>query len=190
MTAKTTAPVSHTQTITAPKISSAIFPKDFHKKTGERDEFTAGQMRHIIHALMGVKVAVTASEHGQVLINVELRKLRQTPGYGTFQVLISDPYVPERGTWTSLSNIKVIIPLTARETGRSVKWDVLASLRDEEMAATAKLRKELAGTPCSYGAYRATPGHAHVDVSYTPQNDAAGNVPARARYTLGELYQP
>lgn len=180
---------NHEQTITTARLSTAIFPADFHQRRDERDEFTSGQMRHVVHALMGLKVAVTTSEHGQVYINVELRKVRKTPGYGTHEVLISDPYAPERGTWVPLSHVKVVIPLTAHEVGRSPKWDALRTYREEASLATAKLAAELKDTPCNYGARKATVHADFVDVTYTPQNTEPGNVPESRRYTLAELYR-
>lgn len=155
--------------------TSAILPTDFNKNTADKNRhlWTPGQMRHLIKVLNGHPVIlITDNQTGHAQFNVTLEGVRQTPGYGTFQVLIRHEYAPGKAnrTWTSLYSLGETIMFMPGAPREVSKWKVLDSYREECSAATAYARaKWEAEEPDLYGKYEATPFDYEVHVRFTSQ---------------------
>lgn len=123
---------------------SAINARDFGQPTTDpnRDEWQAGPMIHLVEALQGRPVTIVLDKRtGYTQVNVILGGVRQTPGYGTFQVLVQS--VHEDGTtgrcWHRLPDVGTVIEMGFHR-GR---WDAMDSYRNERSAAIRKLQDEM-----------------------------------------------
>jgi hypothetical protein len=124
---------------------SAITAADFSSRTtdSDRHRWTPGKMIHLVKALGDTPVAIVLDTYtGNTQVNVRLSGVRQTPGYGSFQVLVTrvDGDDVERGCWHPLDKVGTVIVL-----GRSnARWDALRSYADERIAAILNARPKLA----------------------------------------------
>lgn len=97
--------------------TSTLRPEHFYDarvSVANRDLWTREAMSAVSEALDGAPVIVTTDQRtGYTLVNVTLGGVRQTPGYGTFQVLINYEHAPGefQGIWTSLSKIGHIVAM-------------------------------------------------------------------------------
>lgn len=154
---------------------SAINPADFNKNTKDPDrhEWTPGQMRHLVRALGDTPVAIVLEKAtGFSLVNVQLRDVRKTPGYGTFQVLVAAPL--SDGTiqlcWYSLNNVGTVIILGASRA----RWTALDTFRKEESAAKRKAyplwEKQYEGRQQPAGKWTVRSSAYDVTVSFMPDS--------------------
>lgn len=128
----------------ASSTGSAISARDFSDKVADpnRDEWNSGAMHHLVKALNGSPVAIVLDKGtGFTEVNVTLGGVRQTPGYGTFQVLVQRAH--SEGTnsdcWYPLFKVGTVI-----ELGDShARWTALESYRVEKSAAIRRLRNEM-----------------------------------------------
>lgn len=154
-----------------PVMGSTITPQDFSQsmKDRDRDVWTAGKLRHVIAALQGRRCIITAEARtGFTLIGARLRGIRQTPGYGTYQILVEWEYAPGKtqGTWYPVGNIGPAIigmdcPIRATELAMA-----------ESSAAITAAREFL--PECTYGSWKVTPGPDYVTVRFAPQKADGG----------------
>lgn len=125
--------------------AAAINARDFGDRVTEanRDEWRAGAMHHLIKALNDAPVTIVLDTHtGFTQANVTLGGVRQTPGYGTFQVLVES--VHSGGTkgrcWHPLHKVGAVIIM-----GDSApRWEALRTFREERSAAIVRLQKDMA----------------------------------------------
>lgn len=156
---------------------SAISPRDFNKNTKDplRDEWNSGAMHHLVKALNGQPVAIVLNKAtGFVEVNVTLGGVRQTPGYGTFQVLIQRVYSDGTtgGCWYPLFQVGTVI-----ELGDSLaRWDAVRAYSEEQTAAIVALQNKMMeelGAKDRYSLPRGTwearvfPGYVHA--SFSPE---------------------
>lgn len=124
---------------------SAISPRDFNQNIKDplRDEWTSGAMHHLTKALNGAPVAVVLDKStGFAEINVTLGGVRQTPGYGTFQVIVKRVHSDgtQGGCWYPLFKVGTVIELG----DSSARWTAVRAYREEQTAAIVALQKEMA----------------------------------------------
>ena len=174
---------------------SAITARDFNDNTNDshRDEWNSGAMHHLVKALKGAPVAVVLDKRtGFVEFNVTLGGVRQTPGYGTYQVLVERTYSDGTtgGCWYPLLKVGAVIVL-----GESrARWEALESYREERIRAVTKLGEKLArqlGVNSRYdlphGKFdaRLFPGLVHV--SFQPESYRGELSYTWEQYTSAEL---
>lgn len=116
--------------------ASTILPEDFSTNTTDSDRYqwTPGKMFHLVAALNGAPVNIVADTMtGFTLLDVTLEDVRQTPGWGTYQVLVVATYNGEPSkTWYSLDKVGAIMILNgSRADSRAVE-----DHRGEGIAAT------------------------------------------------------
>ncbi len=177
-----------------PVMGSTITPEDFSQRVTDKDRhrWTAGKLRHVSAALDGRRCIITTEERtGHALIGARLHGLRQTPGYGTYQLLIEWEYAPGKTqrTWTPIDGIG---PAIIAMDGPG-KFVVSELLRLESSAAITAAREAL--PECTYGAWTAHPGADYVVVRFTPQKADGGPEAAifmyldgRGGFTPGKRY--
>lgn len=88
--------------------TTTINPTDL-TEAGPRphNDWTAGDMRHLINALNGARVIVVAdTQTGHTLANVQITELRTTPGYSTAQARITYPNGDR--AWYSLAKMGAV----------------------------------------------------------------------------------
>jgi hypothetical protein len=156
-----------------PVTGSTITPRDFSHRTTDkdRDEWTAGKMRHVIAALEGRRCVVTVEARtGFTLIGARLKGIRRTPGYGTYQVLVFWEYAPGEfnRTWYPLNGFGAAI--TAMDA--PLHFTAVELARVESSAAIKAAREAL--PECTYGSWETTPGADYVIVRFTPQKADGG----------------
>lgn len=123
---------------------SSIDARDFNQNTADpnRNLWTAGQMRHLVAALGDTPVVVVAEKRtGHTMVGVRLTGVRQTPGYGTFQVCVErdDADGVTRRCWHPLFNIGTVVILGDSQA----RWTALRSHSTEYTNAKCKLYAEL-----------------------------------------------
>lgn len=164
---------------TAPTVSttaSAIEARDFSERVTDpnRDEWKSGAMHHLIKALAGAPVAVVLEKAtGFTMVNVKLTGVRQTPGYGTFQVLVEDTYSDGNTgrCWYPLYKVGTVI-----ELGKSrARWVALDSYREERTQAVLRLQGEIRtklgledNQPLPRGEWDAQVFNGYVHASFAP----------------------
>lgn len=156
-----------------PVMGSTVTPEDFSHYVTDKDRhvWTAGKLRHVIKALEGRRVVITTEARtGHTLIGARLEGLRQTPGYGTYQILISWEYAAGQvqRTWYHIDGLGPAI--TAMDA--PVKFVVSELARQESSAALKAAREAL--PECTYGAWKTTPGYDYVICRFTPQKEDGG----------------
>lgn len=160
---------------------SAINARDFNKNTkdADRDNWISGAMHHLVKALNGAPVAIVLDKHtGFTEVNVTLGGVRQTPGYGTFQVLVQRTFSDGQtgGCWYPLFKVGAVI-----ELGNSrARWTALEAYGEEQTLACRKLQDEMVSDlgvadryalPSGKWEARVFPGFVHA--SYDPQSYTA-----------------
>lgn len=121
----------------------AILPRDF---IPGQTRWTAGTMRHVIHALDGHQVLLTTSSSSGFTIVARLLQLRRNPGYGDYQVLaeteLDDGQIQQ--TWYALFALgATVIPLPDQDsTAGRLKWAALESYHDEVSRAVGRIRAQ------------------------------------------------
>lgn len=171
--------------------SCAINARDFSTSVTDtlRDEWTAGKMRHVAHALNCQHVAVEVDKGtGHTLVNaVILSVVPNRGGYpGHSVVIATEVGNSDKRTMHDLRKVGTIIPLGDRITDTPAKWRALQSYRDEASAAIAHVRPACEAEGMNYGKWTAISGAASVFVSYEPQREGAGTRWSKA-VSLGHL---
>lgn len=156
-----------------PVMGSTVTPESFSQRVTDRDRhvWTAGKLRHVIDALQGRRVVITADKQtGHTLIGARLQGIRRTPGYGTYQYLYEWEYAPgqTQRTWGRIESLgSAIIGMDC-----GVHFEAVELARQEASAAIKAAREAL--PECTYGAWNATPGPDHVMVRFEPQRADGG----------------
>lgn len=172
-----------------PVMGSTITPQDFSDYTTDKDrhQWTPGKLRHVIAALQGRRCIITAeAQTGFTLIGARLHGLRQTPGYGTYQILVEWEYEPGKSnrTWYSVMSIgAAIIGMDC-----DLRFPAAELLRNENAAALTAAREFL--PECTYGAWKATPGPDYVVARFTPQKADGGPETALFMHLDGDGFRP
>lgn len=115
--------------------ASAIIPQDFCKYIGltYRDRWSHQAMQCVVDALDGKKVMAitTDTRTGHTLTDVRLLQVGQTPGYGTFRVLVEYEYEPEKfmRTWYPLLSVGTIIS-HSETSWKGPKWAAVDLYRE------------------------------------------------------------
>lgn len=115
--------------------ASTIRPQDFCQYTNDifYTRWSREAMECTVDALDGERIlAITIDQRtGHTVTDVTLTGLRNTPGYGSFQVRIEYEYAPgeSKRTWYPLDSLGVIIAYD-RPGLRNAKWDATALYRD------------------------------------------------------------
>jgi len=167
---ETTAPAATIST-SGSAISAATFSSSYADR--DRNDWTPGKMIHLIKALGDTPVAIELDTYtGNTQVNVRLTSVRTTPGYGTFQVLVTrvDGDGVERGCWHPLDKVGTVIVLgTGDVRGRARR-----TRADERTAAIRKaipllVKKYSEVQDLSMGAtWEVSRFPGHVTVSFTP----------------------
>lgn len=149
----------------------AVKASDFSHRTTElqRNEWTAGKLRHLIAALDGAPVIVIAEGRtGHTLVGVELVGLRASFASSNVEVGIRSQYADNSGgvVWhLAFSLGDTIIPLVDNQA----KWNALRTYGDEQSAAIQRAQAEHGECEGrAWGEWDATLGHRHIGVTYTP----------------------
>lgn len=163
-------------------MSVTISPRDFATSTTsneyQRLEFHYGEFRHILAALDGVEVIVVID--GLSLGGVTLEGLRQTPGYGTFQVLVvpseADRAEGVRPCWYPLGKFRMIIPTGEKLGSKAARWIADETIRLEGMAAVDLFNARHPELDGMMGKVTARPTHrdGEVDVTFHPSSRENG----------------
>lgn len=178
---------------------SAIQARDFNKNTKDplRDEWGPGAMQHLVNALNGSPVAIVLDKHtGFAEVNVTLGGVRQTPGYGTFQVLVKRVYSDGTtgGCWYPLYQVGTVIVLDRGSEGMGARYNALMAYMDERSAASRKLQAEMvadAGVedpselPRGKWEVRSFPGYVHA--SFSPEKILGPGRYTWKRYETADL---
>ena len=136
-----------------------------------RNEWTAGKLRHVIAALDGSPVIITTDRQtGHTLVNVTLVGIRE--GFsGQLQLGIHSVY--SDGTKSTIWHLifmlgDTIVPLA----NGGAKWAAKKSYRDEQSYAVELAQAEH-GEPegRSWGKWNVRSGHRNVVVDYQPHTD-------------------
>ncbi len=121
-----------------------VLARDFTSHGQTR--WTAGMMRHLIHALDGHQVLLTTNASSGFTVVARLLRLRRTPGYGTHQVLAEtqlDDGRTQRTWYPVFAAGEAVTPLPTQggDAGR-IKWAALDSYRDEASRAVDQVRAQ------------------------------------------------
>lgn len=101
---------------------SALVPSDFYIKGHDKTLWSRQAIESIIRALGGDRViVVTNAECGFAEYGVTLDAVRKTPGYGTYQVLVSYEYKEGEfnRTWKSIHGLGAIITIPGQPSNES-----------------------------------------------------------------------
>lgn len=167
---ETTAPAATIST-SGSAITAATFSSSYNDR--DRNDWTPGKMIHLINALGTTPVAIELDTYtGNTQVNVRLAGVRQTPGYGTFQVLVVrvDGDGVERTCWHPLHKVGTVIILGTSD----VRGRALRTRADERTAAIRKaipllVEKYSDVNDLSMGAtWEVSRFPSHVTVSFTP----------------------
>jgi hypothetical protein len=175
--------------------SCAIAARDFNSNTNDpnRDEWTPGQIRHLIAALNGAPVAITidkATGHTAIGVRlVEVTGCTINSDYPHVLVEYNEVNGPTSRVYHRLSNVgPFIIPLT--DAGSRAKWQALDTWRAETAAAGRIARRFHAddtGDQDVPGTWTVEPGAWYVTVSFRPQLGARTAHGDRARFWYRNL---
>lgn len=176
---------------------SAINARDFNSNTKDphRDEWSSGAMHHLVKALDGAPVAIVLDKYtGFSEVNVTLGGVRQTPGYGTFQVLVQRVYSDGKpgGCWFPLAEVGTVITLG----DSNARWTAKDTYREEQTLAVRKLQDQMMADlgiddryqlPRGKWEARMFPGFAHA--SFTPEKFSDPVSYTWKRYASKDLVQ-
>lgn len=185
---------THTTPAATADISTStgvITASDFSDRVTDRDrnDWTAGKMRHVITALDGRRVAITTDRRtGHTDFNVRLVGLTtsMTSNYPRVQIEYTHSDGTTHVTNRLLFNLGPVITLMpAPVTDKRNKWTALENWR-EETSAAAKIahdRREAAGLTGGHTTSEIRV-HAHgVRVHYSPDMD-------KLQYGTGDINKP
>ncbi len=150
--------------------STVILPTDFNTNTADKDrhQWTAGQLRHVVAALSGARVAITIDKQtGHTLVGVKLVEVvSDAPHHG---LVIEHPDGSKTRYWIPAIG-SAIIPLEDPiGNGGGAKWRALGMERQEAGAALDLVRAkygESAGR--EWGRWTVTPTLYGSVVRYEP----------------------
>lgn len=189
MMTKTIAPIHRSACVTA------IAARDFNQDTTDslRDRWSPGALRHLIAAAKGQVVTIVLDARtGNAETGVTLNGVRQTPGYGTFQMLVIYRWGTGENdvnrTWHPVDKMGTILVHDA--VTDDVRGKALRTYREEGAAAIEIGRKRLAAKYLDMetrGTWRCLQFADFVDVSFRPESYTSPVSFETWRLSLSEL---
>jgi hypothetical protein len=158
---------------------SATNARDFSKRTTDphRDDWNAGAMHHLVQALGDSPVAIVLDKAtGFTEVGVTLGGVRQTPGYGTYQVLVQRVHSDgtTSGCWFPLFKVGTVIELKAMGNAH---YTALSSYAEEKTRAVRRLQDEMMAElsiqdryQLPKGTWNASVFNGFVHVSFQPES--------------------